>query len=68
MNYRLHSANFGKRKKEIAKEVANIQKEYVEALDLQKEEKDKIIDVMKFLQVEPALWKLSNSTEESINR
>jgi glycosyltransferase involved in cell wall biosynthesis len=43
LNYRLHSANFGKRKKEIAKEVANIQKEYVEALDLQKEEKDKLI-------------------------
>ena len=34
----------------------------------QQEEKDKIIDLMKFLQVEPALWKLSNSTEESINR
>lgn len=44
-----------------------VRKEGMKA-ERQKEEKDKIIDVMKFLQVEPALWKLSNSTEESINR
>ena len=43
LNYRIHSSNFGKRKEEIAKEVTDIQKEYVETLDLQKEEKDKLI-------------------------
>lgn len=42
LNYRIHSANFGKRKREIAREVADIQKEYIESINLKQEEKYKL--------------------------
>lgn len=39
LNYRIHESNFGKKKQEISNEVFQIQKEYLESLDLTLEEK-----------------------------
>lgn len=43
LDYRLHSSNFGKRKKEISKEVFQIQKEYIQNQDLTWNEKDMLL-------------------------
>lgn len=42
--YRIHSANFGKRKREIAREVADIQKEYMDFFELKEQEKNLLLE------------------------